>query len=71
LVPAKPGPRRAHKLTAEVLEHVQALLAADSSLRAAELVETIAARFGTRVHPRSLERALARRRQADPGPKSG
>jgi transposase len=71
LVPAKPGPRRAHKLTDEVLAHVQALLAADSSLRAAELVETIAARFATRVHPRSLERALARHRQADPGPKSG
>jgi transposase len=71
LVPAKPGPRRAHKLTDEVLAHVQALLAADSSLRVADLVEAIAARFGTRVHPRSLERALARRRQAEPGSKSG
>jgi transposase len=71
LVPAKPGPQRAHKLTDEVLAHVQALLAADPSLRAAELVEAIATRFATRVHPRSLERAMARRRRADPGPKSG
>jgi transposase len=62
LVPAKPGPRRAHKLTDEVLEHAEALLAADPSLRPADLVEPLADRFGVRVHPRSIERALARRR---------
>jgi transposase len=49
LVPAKPGPRRAHKLTDEVLAYLRAPLAADSSLRAGHLVEAIAARFGTRV----------------------
>jgi transposase len=70
LVAAKPGPRGAHKLTEEVLDHAQALLAGDSSLRAADLVEAIAERFGVRVHPRSVERALARRR-AEPGSKSG
>jgi transposase len=69
LVPAKPGPRGAHKLTDEVLDHAQELLAGDASLRAAELVEPLAARFGIRVHPRSIERALARRHDA--GRKSG
>jgi transposase len=62
LVPAKPGPRRAHKLTDEVLDHAEALLAGDASLRPADLVEPLADRFGVRVHPRSIERALARRR---------
>ena len=62
LVPAKPGPRRAHKLTDEVLEHAEALLAGDTRLRPADLVEPLADRFGVRVHPRSIERALARRR---------
>src|SRR5262249_44796157 len=71
LVPAKPGPRRRHKLTEEVLDHAEALLAADASLRPADLVEPIAARFGVQVHPRSIERALARRRQAGGGTKSG
>ncbi len=71
LIAAKPGPRGAHKLTDEVITHAQALLAADSSLRSADLVEAIAARFGVRVHPRSVERALARRRRAEPGSKSG
>jgi transposase len=62
LLPAKPGPRRAHKLTDEVLEHAEALLSGDPALRPADLVEPLADRFGVRVHPRSIERALARRR---------
>lgn len=69
LVPAKPGPRGAHKLTDEVLDHAEELLAADGSLRAADLVEPLATRFGVRVHPRSIERGLARRHAA--GRKSG
>lgn len=69
LVLAKPGPRRAHKLTDDVLDHAEALRAADPSLRVADLVPAIAARFGVRVHPRSVERALARR-EAKRGPKS-
>jgi transposase len=60
LVPARPGPRRAHKLTDEVVAFARARLEADHSLRAADLVEAIAERFGVRVHPRSVQRALAR-----------
>jgi transposase len=71
LVPAKPGPRRGHKLTDEVLAHAEDLLAADASLRPADLVEALHARYRVRVHPRSVERALARRRQAGGSPKSG
>jgi transposase len=67
LVPARPGPRRAHKLTDEVVAFVEAQLAGDASLRPRELVEAIEARFGIRVHPRSIERALVRDRH----PKSG
>jgi transposase len=67
LVPARPGPRRAHKLTPEVVAFVEELLAADPALRPADVVEAIAERFDIRVHPRSVERALARARD----PKSG
>ncbi len=63
LVPAKPGPRRGHKLTDEVRAFAQARLAADPALRPANLVEPIEQRFGVRVHPRSIERALARHRE--------
>lgn len=67
LVPARPGPRRAHKLSAEVVAFAEAALAEDPSLRARDLVGPIAERFGISVHPRSIERALARKRR----PKSG
>jgi transposase len=71
LVPAKPGPRAAHKLTDEVLEHLEALREADPGLGAAALAAAVAERFGITVHRRSIERALARREAAKRGPKSG
>ncbi|HEY5855626.1 MAG TPA: helix-turn-helix domain-containing protein [Aldersonia sp.] len=51
LVPEKPGPRRRHKLTDEVCAFAEERLGADGVLRAADLVEPIAQRFGVRVHP--------------------
>lgn len=63
LVPERPGPRRAHKLTGEVVAFAEQQLAADASLKPRQLVEAIETRFGIRVHPRSIERALARGRQ--------
>src|SRR5688572_17945810 len=67
LVPARPGPRRAHKLTDEIVAFAEERMAADPSMRARDLVEPIRERFGVSVHLRSVERALARRRH----PKSG
>jgi transposase len=61
LVPARPGPRGGHKLTAAVLDWAREQLAADPDLRSAALAGLIDAEFGVRVHPRSVERALARR----------
>jgi len=61
LVPQRPGPRRAHKLSEEVLTFARERLDADPSLRAKDLVGPISERFGVQVHPRSIERALARR----------
>jgi len=71
LVPAKPGPRGAHKLTGEVLDHLAGLRAADPDVRPAELAAAVASRFGVRVHPRSVERALARREADARSTKSG
>jgi transposase len=63
LVPARPGPRGGHKLTGEILTWAEEQLAADPQLRAAGLAGLIAGEFGVRVHPRSVERALARHRR--------
>lgn len=70
LLPAKPGPRGAHKLTDEVLDHLERLRSADPALGSAALARAVEERFGVSVHPRSVERALARR-EAARTPKSG
>jgi len=62
-VPARPGPRGASKLTEEILAWAEGRLAADPALRPAQLPGQIQDAFGVRVHPRSVERALARRRE--------
>src|SRR5487761_1836140 len=63
LVPARPGPRGGHKLTEEILAWAEEQLAAAPALHPAQLPDRIEAAFGVRVHPRSVERALARRRE--------
>jgi len=60
LLPRKRGPKKAHKLTAEVLAWVRQLRQEDTSLRPADLAAHIKQRVGITVHPRSIERALAR-----------
>jgi len=60
LTAGKPGPHGGHKITAEVCAFAEAQLGADPTLRPADLVSPIAERFGVRVHPRSIERAVAR-----------
>jgi len=60
LVPKRPGPRRAHKLSVEVMDFVLSERAADGSLNSSDLAQRIEHRFGRKIHPRSVERALAR-----------
>jgi transposase len=66
LLAERPGPRRAHKLTDEIVDFIEQALEQDASLRAAALAAVVADQFGITVHPRSVQRALARRS----GPKS-
>lgn len=61
LVPAKPGPRRAHKLSERIVEFAYEQQQDDPDLSSKDLAEAIAARFDVSVHPRSVERALRRR----------
>ncbi len=64
LIPKRPGPKGAHKLNDAVLEFIQQQQqSADEPLRADVLAEMISSQFGFSVHPRSIERALARRRK--------
>lgn len=60
LLPKKPGPRGPRKLTAEVVAFLRRQLLDDPALSAADLAERARERFGCKVHPRSVERALSR-----------
>jgi transposase len=61
LLPQKSGPRRAHKLSEEVVDFLECTLADKPETEAGELVVAVQERFGLSVHPRSIERALRRR----------
>jgi transposase len=60
LMPQKRGPKKAHKLTAEVLALVRQAQQEDPSLRPAALALLVKNKYGITVHPRSIERALTR-----------
>lgn len=60
LLPKKRGPREAHKLAAPVMAFLRDVIAAEPTLRPAELADSVRNRFGVTVHPRSIERALGR-----------
>ena len=63
LFPKLRGPKAAHKLTEEVMAFVEAELSADPSIRPQALAELVREKLDISVHPRSIERALARRQK--------
>jgi len=70
LLPQRPGPKRAHKLSEPVLDVLEAALAEDPTLNSTALAGLVQERFGLNVHPRSVERALQRRRKGGPPPRT-
>lgn len=63
LIPQRPGPRRAHKLSERVVDALEAALVEQPTLSSAAMVALLHERFNLTVHPRSVERALDRRRK--------
>ena len=63
LLPRRPGPRRAHKFSAAVLDVLEDALDEQPRLSSTDLAHLVEARFGLIVHPRSVERALRRRQK--------
>ena len=60
LLPLRPGPRRPHKLTPEVVAALREARDHNPASNPGELADLVRERFGLSVHPRSIERALAR-----------
>jgi transposase len=63
LIPHRPGPKTAHKLSPQVMTFLDEQLAGDPALGSADLAALLAEQFALAVHPRSIERALTRRRK--------
>jgi hypothetical protein len=59
-VPHKRGPKQAHKISDEVITFIEEVRQKESSIRLPDLARRIEQRFGTKVHPRSIERSLLR-----------
>lgn len=66
LLPQKKGPRRAHKLTSEVMEFVGELLEQKPEIKSDRIREKIKDRFDLTVHKRSIERAIDRSKKKHP-----
>jgi hypothetical protein len=63
LLPRPRGPKRAHKCTDEILDFVEQQRVEEPARPAADWPAAVRARFGVAIHPRSLARALVRRKK--------
>jgi transposase len=63
LLPRRRGPKGAHKLTAQIMAFIERRQAQDPQIHARALAGEIQAQLNLSVHPRSIERALARKKK--------
>ncbi|MDR6208089.1 transposase [Paraburkholderia graminis] len=63
LMPKPRGPKGAHKLNLEAMAFVERHLEGDGSIHARALAEQLESELGISVHPRSIERAIARKKK--------
>ncbi len=63
LLPGQRGPKGAHKLTQEVMTFIGSRQSAQQGLHARGLAEAVREELQLVVHPRSIERALARKKK--------
>jgi hypothetical protein len=63
LIRKRPGPRHAHKLTDDVVAFIERLRAEDETVDSAAIADKLLHEFQLTVHPRSIERALERKRK--------
>lgn len=63
LLPRRRGPKGGHKCTNEVLDFAEQWRSGAEAQSGSSLVEAVRRRFGVNVHPRTIERALAKRKK--------
>ena len=70
LVRKRPGPQHAHKCTDEIVDFAAQWQAEEPERSAERLATAVAQRFHVIIHPRSLTRALERRKKKRPAPQT-
>ncbi len=63
LIPQKPGPRGAHKLTAPVLAFLRQKRAGQPELTFSQLAQQAQEEFAIQIHPRTIARVLSGRQK--------
>ncbi|MGC1441095.1 MAG: helix-turn-helix domain-containing protein [Burkholderiaceae bacterium] len=63
LLPRARGPRTAHKITAQVMALIEEQQRGGGPLQARALASLVKSRLGLSIHPRSIERAVARKKK--------
>ena len=63
LLPQLRGPKSAHKLTPEVMGVIESHRSGGGPMHAREMAKLVHAQLGVKVHPRSIERAIARKKK--------
>lgn len=63
LLPSRRGPKDGHKVSVEVVAFAIELTAANPEMTTVQCLDAIKSRFRVKVHRRSLERALARKKK--------
>lgn len=63
LLPRTRGPKSAHKLTDDVMRFIERHQHAGAPLQARALADLVQSKLGVNVHPRSIERAVARKKK--------
>jgi transposase len=63
LLPRRRGPKRAHKCTDEILDFVEQWRETAKPEEGETVTQAIERRFGVQINPRSIDRALARRKK--------
>jgi transposase len=69
LLPKVRGPKGAHKLTAPLMAFIEQRLRQGEPMHARALARAIQSELGIAVHPRSIERAIARKKKRSAPPR--
>lgn len=63
LIPQQRGPKKPHKLSEEVMTFIDSYQQGETKIRAHQLAGLIQKKLGITLHPRSIERAVIRKKK--------